>query len=492
MKPDQVGLSARGRAHAAAQARRHQARLLHLIVTLPLVSLITARAASAQGFGIYEHAACAMGRAGATIADPCDDGSAVFFNPAALAGQEGWRVSAGATLFVVSGGFTEDATGRETDLDVAPITLPHLYVTYGLTDRLAAGLGVFVPYGLETEWPLDFEGRFVGYDNGLFSFYIHPTVAYRALDWLSLGGGPILVISQASLNQRLDLSTQPLPALPGVPPGATFGQVGIPFHTGFADANFEASGATGFGGHVAVRVQATERLSLGGRYMSRVPLDYEGDVDFTQVRTGIALPADNPFGLPAGTPLDLLLGEAGIFADGGTLGDQEGSAEITMPDQLVLGLAYRVSRRLQLLADWQWVNWSEFDRIVIDFSNPSTPTSVRIENYGDTNGFRVGAEYEIDAMWSLRGGYLFHEAAAPAASVTPLLPEANRNEVTAGIGWRASDLFEVNMAYQYLRQDDRRGRVRDAPPGEVPTTELNSGLYDFTAHLFGGTVTLRF
>lgn len=459
---------------------------------LTFLSLGAARHGNAQGFGIYEHGTCAMGRAGATIADPCDDGSAVFFNPAALAGQQGWRVSAGATVFVVSGGFTADETGRETDLDVAPIALPHLYITYGLTDRLAAGLGVFVPYGLETEWPLDFEGRFIGYDNGLFSFYVHPTLAYKPLDWLSVGGGPILVISRASLNQRLDLSTQPLPALPGVPPGATFGQLGIPFHTDFADANFEASGATGFGGHFAAHVQATDRLSFGARYMSRVPIDYEGDVDFTQVRTGIALTADNPFGLPAGTPLDLVLSQAGIFSEDGPLADQEGSAEITMPDQFVLGLAYRVTGQLQLLADWQWVNWSEFDRVVIDFASPNTPNSVRIENYEDTNGFRIGAEYEINPTWSLRGGYLFHEPGAPDATVTPLLPEANRNEVTAGIGWRASDLFELNLAYQYLRQDDRRGRVRDAPPGELPSTALNSGLYDFKAHLFGGTVTLRF
>jgi long-chain fatty acid transport protein len=463
-----------------------------LLSLLWLLSLAVSRRASGQGFGIYEHGTCAMGRAGATVADPCDDGSAIFFNPAALAGQQGWRTSAGVTLFVVTGGFTADETGRETELDVAPIPLPHLYITYGLSDRLAAGLGVFVPYGLQTKWPLDFEGRFLGYDNSLFSFYVHPTVAYRPLDWLSIGGGPILVISRASLNQRIDLSTQPLPALPGVPPGTTFGQLGIPFHTDFADAQFEASGATGFGGHFAVRVQATKRLSFGGRYMSRVPLDYEGDADFTQVRTGIALPGNNPFGLPAGTPLDLLLSQAGIFAEDGPLADQEGSAEITMPDQLILGLAYRFSSRLQLLADWQWVNWSEFDRVVIEFTNPSTPSSVRIENYDDTNAIRVGAEYEIDPTWSLRGGYLFHQAASPDATVTPLLPEANRNEVTAGIGWRASDLLELNLAYQYIRQDDRRGRVREAPPGEVPTAELNSGLFDFTGHLFGGTVTLRF
>ena len=44
---------------------------------------------SAQGFGIYEQGTCAMGRAGTGVAAPCSDGSAMFFNPAGLAGLTG-------------------------------------------------------------------------------------------------------------------------------------------------------------------------------------------------------------------------------------------------------------------------------------------------------------------------------------------------------------------------------------------------------------------
>src|SRR5437667_445077 len=43
---------------------------------------------AAQGFGIYEQGTCAMGRAGTGIAAPCGDGSAIFFNPAGLAGLD--------------------------------------------------------------------------------------------------------------------------------------------------------------------------------------------------------------------------------------------------------------------------------------------------------------------------------------------------------------------------------------------------------------------
>src|SRR5262245_41445786 len=75
--------------------------------------------AAAQGYGVYEQGACAMARAGAAVAAPCDDGSAIFFNPAALAMQrDAARLSAGATLIGPRGdfvGFDGRVTGRMTE-----------------------------------------------------------------------------------------------------------------------------------------------------------------------------------------------------------------------------------------------------------------------------------------------------------------------------------------------------------------------------------------
>src|SRR5438132_215737 len=53
---------------------------------------------AAQGFGIYEQGTCAMGRAGTGVAAPCPDGSALFFNPAGLAGLKGGHATIGVTL----------------------------------------------------------------------------------------------------------------------------------------------------------------------------------------------------------------------------------------------------------------------------------------------------------------------------------------------------------------------------------------------------------
>src|SRR5205085_10781994 len=84
----------------------------------------------AQGFGIYEQGTCSMGRAGTGVAAPCADGSAIFFNPAGLAGLKGGHATLGVTLINVDGGFTDDILQRTSNLNDPLIVLPQVYVSY--------------------------------------------------------------------------------------------------------------------------------------------------------------------------------------------------------------------------------------------------------------------------------------------------------------------------------------------------------------------------
>ena len=111
----------------------------------------------AQGFSVNEHSTCAMGRAGTGVAAPCDDGSAMVFNPAGLA-----LMAAGSTVFTLngtfiapSGNFTDDATGLRSNLKDRVFPIPAVYLAHGFSDKFAAGIGLFAPYGLTTDWPSD-------------------------------------------------------------------------------------------------------------------------------------------------------------------------------------------------------------------------------------------------------------------------------------------------------------------------------------------------
>ncbi len=438
----------------------------------------------AQGFGVYEHGSCAMARAGTGVASPCGDGSSIFLNPAGLTSNQGITLTAGATFIGAFGNFTEDRTRRKNDLDNDIIPVPHVYLTYA-KDRYTVGLGVFAPYGLETKWPISFEGRFAGFDNTLQSIYVQPTVAVKLTDRISIGAGLDIVLGSVELNQRLDLSEQVAD-----PSGLTFAQAGIPVGTDFATAKLDADLQTGVGANFGVIFEATDWLSIGARYMTQVDVDYDGDATFTAVPTGLTVPADLPIAgtvVPAGTPVDAIV--ASQFQAGGALVKQGVKTSITMPDMFVGGVAVKATPELSLLADYQWVHWSKFDQLPVDFA--IAPDRTIIENYDNTNGIRLGFDWTASERVSIRGGYLYHEAAAPPQTVTPLLPEGARNEFTLGFGFKLTDRLTATAAYQYIRQDKRRGRVREAPSGQPATTALNTGLYDFKANLVGVTFTLN-
>ncbi|MGH7699711.1 MAG: OmpP1/FadL family transporter [Gemmatimonadales bacterium] len=432
---------------------------------------------ASQGFGVYEHGTCTMGRAGVAAAAPCADGSAIFFNPAGLAGLSGRRLSAGVTFIQALGSFAQDISATRTDIDNPLIPVPNFYFTHALSPKATIGLGAYAPYGLETRWPETFDGRFLGYNTNLRSVYVQPTIGYQLHERLKVGLGVAVIYSWLELNQRVDLSDQGVPGLPG----ATFYNLGIPWGTDVADGRLTGSG-TGFAVNVGAILKVTDRMSIGGHWITRKTITYEGDAEFSQILTGQVLPLGHPIDLPpictltAPCPVDALAGAQFLpgqaFANGGA------TAELTLPPQGSLGIAYQASDKLNLMADWHYVVWGWFDQIPVDFENPGTPDFALYEGYRDTHGFRFGAEYQYSPKYTLRAGYLYHGAAAPPETVTPLLPEGSRNEFTIGLGAALSPSLHADFGYQFIKQNDRRGRIHEATVG-------NTGVYEFSAHLVG-------
>ncbi|HXQ28705.1 MAG TPA: outer membrane protein transport protein [Gemmatimonadales bacterium] len=463
-----------------------------------LLLTIAPAAAAAQGFGIYEQGTCEMGRASAAVADPCPDGSAIFFNPAAIAGLSGGHATAGVTLLDVSGSFTDNLFGQKTTLNDPLIPVPHAYVTYAVTPKLGVGIGLFAPYGLQTEWPTTFDGRFSGYNNIVHTYYVQPTVAYQVSPRLKIGVGIDYVHGTVELHQRLDLS-QALVPLAGVPAGTTFGQFGVPSGSDFADATLQAS-QSGVGAHIGALLTINDRLAIGARYLTQVSLTYNGTAQFTQIPTGLVTPASLTVGaltLPAGTNLDQFLaappsaGGLGLFLPGGLLAAQAVTAAIPNPDMLVLGVAYKAMPSLTLLADYQWTHWAAFSVLSLRFTPDTSLNQQLYQDYQNTSTIRLGAEWVKSDALTIRVGYLYNQAAAPDQTVTPLLPEGARNELTAGVTAKLAPRVTAAVAYQYIHQNDRLGRTRETPNVQ-PTTALNDGLYTFGASLFAATLSVAF
>lgn len=458
---------------------------VRLAVGLSAAALLLPARAHAQGFGVYEQGACVMGRAGTGVASPCDDGSSIFFNPANVAATHD-VVSVGGTLIGPSGGFTDDVTGIQGDLTEKNYPVPNVYLVKGVPlkgtiNRVAFGLGLFAPYGLTTEWPLSFEGRFLGYKTKVQAVYVQPTVAIRIANMASIGAGFDVNFAHVQLQQRVDLSSQQ------VAPGVTFANLGVAPGTDFADADLSAN-KTHFGFHVGASARLAKGLDFGIRYLSKQTVNFDnGTVTITQVPTGLTVPAPLP-NIPAGTPVDQLV--APQFQPGGLLTNQSATAVIKIPDQLVFGLAYAPIERARLLADAQWTHWKVFDQVPITFEK--LPTETLEQDNQNVWTVRFGAEYDLSQSFTVRGGWYTHQAASPDYAVIPNLPEGPRTSFTAGVGTRLGHGLRVDAAYQYINQADRRGRTTPFNALATPLSSQNNGLYTFHAHLFGATVSYAF
>jgi len=147
------------------------------------------------------------------------------------------------------------------------------------------------------------------------------------------------------------------------------------------------------------------------------------------------------------------------------------------------GVMIKPVDKLKVLFDVTWQNWKVFDTLAIVLAN--LPEVVLPENFGSTVAYRFGAEYELSSSTALRAGYLRHDGAEPTGSVTPNLPEGARAEFTAGLGARLTGDLHLDLAYQYINQQARRGRT-------VPFGQPDNGLYSFKASLVGATLAYTF
>jgi long-chain fatty acid transport protein len=455
------------------------------------IGLLGAGTAGAQGFGIYEYSACQMAMGGAGVAAPCNDGSANFYNPAAIA-WDGRLLGFTGVIISPRGGFTQDVTGATSDLKDRNIPVPALYYVQPIGKSLAFGLAFGAPYGLSTEWPSDALGRFLGYKSKVEGIYIQPTIAWKVGDRFALGFGLDLTQTRLELKQHADLYYVPIPGTP-----FTFGTIpgGVPKGTDFADIQLKGDSMQ-IGYHVGALIKPSKMFSVGLRYLSRQESKVDdGTIDTTQIMTGRSLPAFLPPPL-GGASVDALVAPQFTV---GRLQDQSAQARgvcegtdckgVPLPDQFVIGIAVMPTEQFKVMFDYQWVHWSLFEQLNV--IGDAGLTEVVWEKYEDTNGYRFGAEYAVKKGLAIRGGFVAHNAAAPDVTVTPNLPEAARKLYTVGVGAFIGKGFTLDIGYNYLQQDDRRGRSTNCGQ-EQPTTACNDGLYEFHANLLGASLTWKF
>jgi len=464
--------------------------LVRLTVCLVAAASLPYRSTKAQGFGLNEVGTCSVSRGFAATGTPCEDASTIFWNPAAAAELTGKSISIGASAIIVKGSFRQDSTGRTYPSNISPALPPAGFAAMRF-GKGSVGLGVYVPYGLTSQWNDDFPGRFSALRASLQTVYIQPNVAYQLTDNWSIGGGPVFGHSTVDLTQAIDLSQQQ------AAPNVTFGQLGIAYETEFARAQVHGT-ATAVGYNVGVHGKYGP-WSAGAHYLSALTFNYDhASAKFSQTATGLILPQGNPVS-PTGAPvpLDALL--AAQFSPGGALVNQRASSTITHPWQLQGGIGYTGFARTALSVDIARLGWSAFNTLPITFDGPATGSSRTLfEGYKDSWSYRFGAEHMISS-WTGRVGYSYSETPAPDETVTPLLPDMNRRNFSAGVAIPVTSMYKLDIGYLHVNTPGRRGRIAEhamVPPTTDATgtiqTNNNTGAYALKADVISAALNITF
>jgi len=415
-----------------------------------VISVLIIGVAFAGGYQINEQSARATGMGGAFVARASDP-SAIYFNPAGLAFQSGLNIMGGGTFIFPSTTFTPS---KLSSYDVSEKTQvyfpPNLYGTYALDDQWVIGLGVFTPYGLGSEWNSSWLGNESAIKTSIKTFYITPSIAYKINNELSIGIGISYVYA------TVFLSNNPYPA--GIPAIPAFGLASG------SDANRIELDGSGHGFNISGGIiwKPIEKLSVGASYRMKTNIDSSGSVKST------------------------CTGVLGLLLPGGT-----GKATLPMPGNLTVGAAYEVIPNLTVEGDIQYVQWTAYDQLKIDITPVvagGQGTKISTKKWDDGYIGRIGVEYKADQTWTLRGGFAYDVNPQPGSKVEPMLPDADRIDITCGVGYKVNEKISVDLSYMLVLFADRISYY--TAPVKLHTDM--TGTYKSTAHLFGVDVSYAF
>ncbi|HPR08737.1 MAG TPA: outer membrane protein transport protein, partial [Denitromonas sp.] len=175
---------------------KHIARL----VPLALLALGSGHAAAA-GFQLLEQNASGQGNAYAGSAAVAENASTIFFNPAGMTQLKEREVSVGLNLVKPSFKFKDEGSRFLTTPVSIPASgsgagdagdigaIPNAYMSWALTDRIWAGVGIGAPFGLVTEYDENWVGRAQAILFDIKTININPSLAFKVNDMVSIGVG---------------------------------------------------------------------------------------------------------------------------------------------------------------------------------------------------------------------------------------------------------------------------------------------------------------
>jgi long-chain fatty acid transport protein len=386
--------------------------------------------------GYFQHGYGLIGKGmgGASTAVAADTfGGAT--NPAKMV-FVGDRLDFGVDLFMPqrSASRTGSAAGLDgaADSDSTLFFIPELGYNKLIRSDLALGVSIYGNGGMNTDYPggqLPAASACAGFNptagpynllcgNGrlgvdLTQLVVAPTLSYKLSAHHAIGIAPLIGVQQFSIEGAQAFAS--------------------PFFSNSpADvSNRGRDTSYGFGMRIGWFGQITEALSLGAAYSTKVYM-----TEFDKYK--------------------------GLFADEG---------DFDMPENFNVGLAFKVTPKFLVAADYQRINYSGVKAV----GNPSSnllacfPGGNRAACLGgsdgagfgwaDVNVWKLGVQYQVNDRLALRGGYNHSDNPIDAKDVTIniLAPGVVQDHVTLGLSYAVGKSGELTVSYMHAFENSVTG-----------------------------------
>jgi long-chain fatty acid transport protein len=453
------------------------------------VLTLAAQQVLGAGFALQEQDGSGLGNAYAGGAAAAETASTVFWNPAGMSRFSTIQVAASVVGIFPSNKFNNDGslppfgqtnlggTGGNAGTSAA---VPAAYIVVPVNPSFAFGLGVSVPFGLETEWDDGWLGRYQALRSKVETINVNPAVSWKINSQFSVGVGVDYQRIKATLTQNANYSgALALAAQTAAQQGLIPAQAVGPFITATQnlDSNVSVTGDDySWGWNIGVMWNITPDTRIGAHYRSSIKYTISGNVDFSNP----ALPTLPPTLAPIGAALVPVVNN--VLSSGGV------SADIKLPSITNVSFYTRLNPKWELMGDVQFTDWSTIKDLTFVRTTGALLSSTP-ENFRDAWRVSGGVSYTYNDAWKFRAGIAWDETPVNDTDRTPRLPDEDRFWLAGGVQytWNKQWKFDLGLAYIWIQNASSNQNA-----GNTNQFGLIKGTYDSSVFLVGGQVSYSF
>lgn len=396
----------------------------------------------AGGFQLNEHGAKPMGMGGAFTAI-ANDASAIYWNGAGLTQLTGTQIMLGTALITPVSSFRGVAPQiTEYKMEKQTFFPSHVFAAFRANENIVWGIGVTTPYGLGTKWDENWIGKYLAVETELMTFAVMPTWAFSLTENFSISAG--FQYSYATVLITRKNSQAPF--------------------AGDAFIHLEGDDKDAFGYQFGLMYKPVKNVSIGASFHSKVDYKFKGKADATgaqQLIDAKRLPKDADI-----------------------------EAKLTTPMNIAVGVAVDPISQLTLSFDYQFVGWSSYDVLAVNFIDPDYTDLASPRDYEDTFIGRFGFEYRLSPALSLLGGVYYDNHPVTPEKVSPSLPDANRLGFSGGFDFKVSQKFGISASYLFIRSQENT--VTNSQEDYTAGISPFNGTYNSLANIFSLSLSYSF